>query len=592
LDQPICIHLYRHPVRVAESLRRRDGFPLQVGLALWEFCTISALRGSGGFPVVRLAYEDLVRRPVETLEHLACELARAAGREIPLPVPADRVRAGIDPDLVRCDEPDAEAYLSSAQLRLYASLRAGEACPAAVSAAARETLDSFAAVYGELEDLRADRDRWTDTRLRLRHHAAHLDRTLAWMSRHAPYAWAEAASGWARRLSGSPRPSAADRARRVLGEITDILDEPTPAVGGRRTRSTRIEGGVGAGALPGNGIAEGGCACHTPAVMPAALYERFVTATRRPQSDMQPEAMEWFGMDNLCRAARLRNRALHSAEWLRRRRIYRREFPACLAESGGITHPLELQDGWAMDTSGAFPHLDRVLDEAEALIAERGGRPRDKGPRGFIQDLLQPADLDRWPSFLDFATSADIVGPVCQYMRMVPRLSDLVPPGIRFVESTREGQLDDGVYRTSQLYHLDFHDRPVVYVIVFLRDITPDSGPFVFLPKSASARVKAATGYGRRRHPYRLSDEDVYRVVPPEEAKVCMGGRGTVLILDSSACFHYGSRDAVRTRYQLMIAYVSPCRTDFADRYMPRARFPQTDNEPRLRRLLLRQGAP
>jgi hypothetical protein len=31
--------------------------------------------------------------------------------------------------------------------------------------------------------------------------------------------------------------------------------------------------------------------------------------------------------------------------------------------------------------------------------------------------------------------------------------------------------------------------------------------------------------------------------------------RGTVLFIDSSACFHYGSRNSIKPRFQLMLGY-------------------------------------
>jgi hypothetical protein len=47
-----------------------------------------------------------------------------------------------------------------------------------------------------------------------------------------------------------------------------------------------------------------------------------------------------------------------------------------------------------------------------------------------------------------------------------------------------------GPFRESQLYHLDIHDTPLVYVLVLVDDVTDESGPWTFLPASVSARQR------------------------------------------------------------------------------------------------------
>ncbi len=319
------------------------------------------------------------------------------------------------------------------------------------------------------------------------------------------------------------------------------------------------------------------------------LKSRFARATRRPQSDVEPGDLEFFGLNNLCRLARIRSYWQHRQDLRDRQQAYANDLPQLLRENGDSgSSSIRLKDGYAIYTRKDLPHLDRVYEEAEEFIALRGGKPREPGNRAFIKDLIEPGDLERFPSFLDFATSSAVVEPVCHSMKMVPRLSDLVPPPVRLTESTIQGQVAEGEYFTSQLFHLDFHDKPVVYVILLLRDVGPQSGPFCFLPSSVSARVARELKYGKRNIPYRLTDEQVASVVDEDEIIRFEGSRGDVLFLESNACFHFGSRDCHVPRYQLMIAYVSPCRTDFSDLYMDRNHLPASPSDSRLRQMLFR----
>src|ERR1035438_3450710 len=66
------------------------------------------------------------------------------------------------------------------------------------------------------------------------------------------------------------------------------------------------------------------------------------------------------------------------------------------------------------------------------------------------------------------------------------------------------------IIRRSQLYHIDYYSHPNVYVIVLLRDATPEHGPWTFLPRSASQKAAKAMGYWGRRRGYRVSDQEVY----------------------------------------------------------------------------------
>jgi len=256
-------------------------------------------------------------------------------------------------------------------------------------------------------------------------------------------------------------------------------------------------------------------------------------------------------------------------------------------ENGAPRVPIvEMRDGWVIDTSRSLPHLDRMVADAQEIIAERAGAVRGGGSREFFQQIVTDAHIARYPSILDFATSSDVLLPAIRYLGFIPALSTAKPLGVRLAESDQRFVPDwDGKYRASQLFHCDYHDTPMVYVIVCLRDVTRESGPFSFLPISASDRARAALGYHRRGVPYRMSDDEVFSAVDRKELVEFAYPAGTVLFLDSSRCFHYGSRDCVKPRYLMMYAYVSVRRTDFTDLLRRESDRPLVDPETRDRRM-------
>jgi hypothetical protein len=276
-----------------------------------------------------------------------------------------------------------------------------------------------------------------------------------------------------------------------------------------------------------------------------------------------------------------------------RQSLYREEFGALLRENGAPTRPcIQMKDGWAIDTSMSLPHLDRVLADSEEIIAERSGvRHSATGTyRSYFQDVWTPADLEEYPSFLDFTTSSDVLATVGDYLRCIPVLSTTLPSGIRFVESNAAFDDKPTEPHDSQLYHIDYYSLPNVYVLVLLRDTTPENGPWTFLPRSVSAKATKELKYWTKRHGYRLSDDQIFSVVDRKEVIEFCGKRGTVLFIESSGCFHYGSRNSLKPRFQLMIGYSGACRTDFSEVIMPPKVYPIRDTDSRLRKMVLNKN--
>jgi hypothetical protein len=276
-----------------------------------------------------------------------------------------------------------------------------------------------------------------------------------------------------------------------------------------------------------------------------------------------------------------------------RRALYRTQLRTLLGENGSLTAPpIGIQDGWAIDTSMSLPHLDRVLEDSDKIIGERSGERRSsKGAyRSYSQDVWTPTDLENYPSFLDFATSSDVLAVVSHYLQCVPVLSTTLPSGIRFVESNAAFDDQPDKPHDSQLYHLDYYSLPNVYILVLLRDTTIEHGPWTFLPRSVSQKARVALNYWSWQRGYRVSDEDVYAVVDRKEAIEFCYPRGTVLFIESSGCFHYGSRNSIKPRFQLMIGYTGACRTDFTEAILPNKVYPIRDTDSRLRKMVLNKN--
>ena len=313
---------------------------------------------------------------------------------------------------------------------------------------------------------------------------------------------------------------------------------------------------------------------------------------KRAQSWLKEPGMKRYGIRNIMGAAKLYNRWRYHERAQRHYNAYQTQLDPLLLENGGPDFDprpkIVLNDGWAIDTSQSLPCLDRLLDEAGRVVRERGGKIHSDIQQPYFRNLISPEDIHKYPSWLDFITSSEILATVTHYLKTIPVLSKTRPPGIRFMESNQN--LDPnppGAFAESQLYHLDLHDTPLVYVIVLIEDVTSESGPWTFLPASVSERAAKALGNQKRGHNYRVTDEEMYRVVDPKEAIVFAYPKGTVLFIDSSRCFHYGSRRSYKPRFQMMYAYTSVSRCDFSQTFMQPYPYPIKNQDSALRKMVL-----
>ena len=148
LEAPLCVHVTREPLEVAGSVHDRNGFPVQVGLALWEIYTVRALEASAGLPRMVVRYEDLIAEPDRTVGRLLEELAELGVEGLHVPSEAEitafllpelhRVRASADVRGLRLNAWQAELAAASEDRRCLDAWTRTE-----VSEGALDTLQLF-----------------------------------------------------------------------------------------------------------------------------------------------------------------------------------------------------------------------------------------------------------------------------------------------------------------------------------------------------------------------------------------------------------------------------------------------------------------
>lgn len=272
-----------------------------------------------------------------------------------------------------------------------------------------------------------------------------------------------------------------------------------------------------------------------------------------------------------------------------RRRWYEERFEQLLDENGWPTGPerIDFVDGFALDTSQELPHLKRLIDEMSEVIDERGLQKWEDLGKPYLQNILAADAPERYSSLLDFGTSSPLLARVAPSFGYVPHFSASLPRGIRLQESsTVHDPTPTAPPRDSQNWHRDYHTEPTFYVITLMRDVTEECGPLHWVSASVSERVTKAFRYRSRQCSYRITDEQFYSVVDPDEVLKLVGPPGTTLFIDSSACFHMGSRNPVVPRYQTQYAYSSPVKSDLSKILRIQLSYPAQPGDSTLRRMV------
>ncbi|MEM1453372.1 MAG: hypothetical protein AAGI22_29990 [Planctomycetota bacterium] len=178
----------------------------------------------------------------------------------------------------------------------------------------------------------------------------------------------------------------------------------------------------------------------------------------------------------------------------------------------------------------ARPHVERLVEAAP-------GRFR------IAFDFLGDDRVHDRPELVDAMVSDELLACASDYLGAVPVLR-------RVAIGYSPGQVDtDHAWAGSQLFHYDGEDDRQVKMFVLLTDVEDERhGPLTFLSAAASKRVSRALGDRpegpigsyMRAGPY--TDEQVRQHASPDEFLKMTGKRGRVLLLDTCATLHQGSR--------------------------------------------------
>lgn len=125
LEAPIVIIPFRSPLEVATSLTKRNSFPIEFSIALWQEYLLSAIKYAKGLPIIFVEYEKLVNAPIEETKVLYQKLVELGVEGLQLPsdlLISDIIDLTLKHEIV--DQEKEKGQLTPDQVALLGGLRA------------------------------------------------------------------------------------------------------------------------------------------------------------------------------------------------------------------------------------------------------------------------------------------------------------------------------------------------------------------------------------------------------------------------------------------------------------------------------------
>lgn len=200
---------------------------------------------------------------------------------------------------------------------------------------------------------------------------------------------------------------------------------------------------------------------------------------------------------------------------------------------------LLLDDNTIPELSAFIASGQRIYEQKKGQIAIPPGEP--------FTNILTAEEFRADEALWALAVSPTLIGILSDYLGSIPRL--------RYVQIWYSEPVDTPF--ESMLYHLDRPYFGHLGLCINLIDTTAHQGPFTFLPRSATSQLRKAISYDHRYSlgKGRISDQEIASHVSANEIVSLIGPAGSAGIVDTSNCFHLGSRCESGVRVMAQLRY-------------------------------------
>lgn len=226
----------------------------------------------------------------------------------------------------------------------------------------------------------------------------------------------------------------------------------------------------------------------------------------------------------------------------RRVKRHRPHLPIISADARAILDAVETE-GVHIAPPGSLdaPGTDDLLQSASLLLPKLARSPATRPDDHFVQ--LDQAYLKEFPQLFLWGLNDKLLNMIENYLG--------VPVGYHGVSVSRSiaNDIQDG----TRMWHLDLQDSRVFSIIIYLNEVGHDNGPFEYIPRQQSEKVRRSLRYSSEKVP----DSIMRKVTQADHWKSCVGPHGTAIFIDPANVFHRGKVPKSRGRMAIFYLYHS-----------------------------------
>ena len=144
------------------------------------------------------------------------------------------------------------------------------------------------------------------------------------------------------------------------------------------------------------------------------------------------------------------------------------------------------------------------------------------------------------------------------FWALEPRLLDIIENYIGlpvlYQGFAMRRSIADGQYSGVRQWHIDWEDRRLIKIIIYLNDVAAGGGPYEYISRENTVRAVKALNY------YNLgfiSDAEMKQALPVEDWTACLAPMGSMIISDTSSIFHRAQPPSLKERFSITFCYTS-----------------------------------
>lgn len=191
-----------------------------------------------------------------------------------------------------------------------------------------------------------------------------------------------------------------------------------------------------------------------------------------------------------------------------------------------------------------LPGSDSMLEKAFCLATNLSNVAEGINKAENCELGSDKEDLREFPEILLWALSPKLLNLVENYIGL-----PILYQGFAMRRSIADGQ-----YSGVRRWHIDWEDRRIIKIIIYLNDVAPGGGPYEYIPRQLTTEAIKTLNYYNLGF---LSDQEMLQAVPKEYWQACIANKGSVVITDTSHVFHRAQPPTKEERFSITFCYTS-----------------------------------